>query len=81
MTKKSKNVNALKLLFVLLFYLLPPVIASCTKYVEIEPGSQGRCEGCRENIDCKEGLYCLGFYNKQGVYKRCATTATTSCSE
>ena len=81
MTNKSKTGNTFKLLFVLALYLLPSLIGQCTKYVEIEPGSQGRCEGCREDADCKEGLYCLGFFNKKGVYKKCATTATPSCPE
>jgi hypothetical protein len=62
-------------IFSFLFLLLS--LTACNN--EIEPYSQGACEECRDNTDCKPGLSCQTYFSNTSAFKRCGNSAQTTC--
>lgn len=56
-------------------------LIGCFKEPDFAPYSQEKCEACATDVDCCCNLKCLPFYNKNGVFSRCATPQTSSCPQ
>ena len=51
------KISIVKATIIILFLSIP-----CCSKVDHAPGSRGMCESCTEDIDCKPGLTCQGFF-------------------